>query len=1203
MSLKRLGRRGSAKWQQRGPPPGGVPSVGGVAPTGGSDEGEELRLSEEEGAPSAPLKAEQRKAGGTDREHLKKQLEWLQQQLALGPLQLEEAELPPSNPSLLLPPAVLLQGFPRLNFQPLGTPLEGPSGAPPPLPLKTFSALHRSCAAAKAAECRRGALRAAVGPPRDVLSGHLQRALESQQRAKEARNQQAAREAAAEAAAAAARAAAAAAAAEAVPSEHLNTHHNQQQQQHQQHQQHQQQQDANGRYASFHNEGSSAAASFPLRPTDSFPNGGGREALQGPWGGPPGDWGPQRQQGGAQAGPLPYSSAPSGRQLEGHHSSWTPEYTSNSNSSSSSSSSRYHVAAGDYDAWAGPVVLSTVQHADWEGKSFPWDAEVQRKSVINAVLCARDVFVMMPTGGGKSLCFQLPAVVSRGVTAVFMPLLSLMQDQMEQLQALGVACRAFTSNQTWEEQRQVYEDLRDEDSGIHLVFLTPEKLSGSKALRSALHELNRQGRLSRFAIDEAHCVSQWGNDFRPDYCQLRRLREEFPNVPIVALTATATVAVLHDVQRQLGMREPVVFQRSFDRPNLRYEVLPKQRLRAVQQVVDIIMQNFRGLCGIVYCLSQRDCERVAEGLEDAGIAAAFYHAKLDADKREHVQRCWMQNQFKVIVATLAFGMGVNKKDVRFESGRAGRDGEEARCILLYDYHDKQRQTFLMQSGSEGRGRGVREQQGQQNAANLLVMLQYCEELFECRRVFILRHFGEDFRGRCDTECDNCKRRRTLKPHVVPCGKLASEVVSLVRALRSKAPSFPLTLASLRDALLGRKVKGSKYQQLMQAYSQFGCLQRARWTQTATARLLHFLVIHEVLWERCVASSNQQGSFTTYIELGRKAETAESSVQSLVMEESPTGATKRSAKAGPPAQQGEEASSFPTKLQEAPAKRARIVSSGHGTATSCSNAEPVAGAGNTTAAAARGGRNARDLDGGGGGRGPLLPPLAAALRRRLLSKREELATTANLRTTKSIATNAAIEAVVQRLPATVAQLQALPFKELQGGKKGEKYGQVFVTEVRAFLSENHLTHLLQDTARPPPLAALPAAEDADDEEFISIGGEAENPQNFHSPAGKPEITGGPPKLNSLQPWVSQSIYFKPPAAMQQPQAAAGNIKTVNATMESSERTSFRSLQQEQPTQWEQKAGGGLQPQHTAGNQAAYAAPDLWDPEDLDCLDYL
>ncbi|XP_026191884.1 ATP-dependent DNA helicase Q-like 1 [Cyclospora cayetanensis] len=233
-----------------------------------------------------------------------------------------------------------------------------------------------------------------------------------------------------------------------------------------------------------------------------------------------------------------------------------------------------------------------------------------------------------------------------------------MQDQMVQLQALGIECRAFTSNQSWEEQRQVYEEL-------------------------------------------------------PDYCQLRRLREEFPNVPIVALTATATVAVLQDVQRQLGMKQPVIFQRSFDRPNLRYEVLPKQRLRWVQQVVELVRDNFKGVCGIVYCLSQRDCEKVAEGLEDAGIAAAFYHAKLDADRREQVQRSWMDNRNKVIVATLAFGMGVNKKDVRFvihtampkslenfyqESGRAGRDGEEAQCILLYDYHDKQRQTFLMQAG-------------------------------------------------------------------------------------------------------------------------------------------------------------------------------------------------------------------------------------------------------------------------------------------------------------------------------------------------------------------------------------------------------------------------------------------------------------------------------------------------------------------------
>ncbi|KEP62184.1 UNVERIFIED_CONTAM: ATP-dependent DNA helicase, RecQ family protein [Hammondia hammondi] len=582
----------------------------------------------------------------------------------------------------------------------------------------------------------------------------------------------------------------------------------------------------------------------------------------------------------------------------------------------------YRVGPEDYDAWAsGSVRVNTVSR-NWEAeRGFEWDEAVHtcnekvfgnrsfrpmQRAIINAVLSQRDVFVMMPTGGGKSLCFQLPAIVSGGVTVVVMPLVSLITDQLEQMQLLNVGCRAFAANQPWEEQKAVYDELRRGNGEIHLLLVTPEKLKGSSLLRSCLHELNREGCLDRFAIDEAHCVSQWGNDFRPDYRQLQSLREEYPNVPLVALTATATKAVLQDVVTQLRMREPVVFQGSFDRPNLRYEVRPKVARRVVEDIAATIKTEFHGLSGIVYCLSRRECERVAEGLQrHAGISAGFYHAQLDAEKREEIQRDWMNDDIKVIVATLAFGMGINKRDVKFvihcampkclenfyqESGRAGRNGEEASCILFYNYHDKQRQSHLIQLNSnEASASGGRRQadgQASRNEENLLRMLAYCEEEEECRRRFILRHFGEDFRGACTVACDNCRRRATRAgpPRVLRCAEEVSQILEFVRRCKADYPSFPLTLSSLRDLLLGKRNtrRGADIERL----PHFGLLAKKKWSPETTFCLLKRLIIHQVLHERCVTTGSGGSSgfsgFTAYIDLGRQAGQASSCVFALTL---------------------------------------------------------------------------------------------------------------------------------------------------------------------------------------------------------------------------------------------------------------------------------------------------------------------------------
>ncbi|CBZ50960.1 hypothetical protein NCLIV_040350 [Neospora caninum Liverpool] len=599
-----------------------------------------------------------------------------------------------------------------------------------------------------------------------------------------------------------------------------------------------------------------------------------------------------------------------------------PSHASVSSGASSTFRSNFRVGRDDYDAWAAGNVRVNTASRNWEGdRSFEWDSKIHQcnqevfgnrsfrpmqRAIINAVLSQRDVFVMMPTGGGKSLCFQLPAVVSGGVTVVVMPLVSLITDQLEQMQLLNVGCRAFAANQPWEEQKAVYDELRRGDGEINLLLVTPEKLKGSSLLRSCLHELNREGRLDRFAIDEAHCVSQWGNDFRPDYRQLQSLREEYPNVPLVALTATATKAVLQDVIAQLRMQEPVVFQGSFDRPNLRYEVRPKVTKRIIEDIATTIKTEFDGLSGIVYCLSRRECERVAEGLQKhARISAGFYHAQLDPEKREEIQRDWMNDDIKVIVATLAFGMGINKRDVRFvihcampkclenfyqESGRAGRNGDEASCILFYNYHDKQRQSHLIQLNSADGPSGCRRHddgQASRNEENLLPMLAYCEEEDECRRRFILRHFGEDFRGTCAVACDNCRRRATRvgPPRVMRCADEVAQILDLVRRCKADCPSFPLTLSSLRDLLLGKRNtrRGADVERL----PHFGLLAKRAWSPETAFRLLKRLIIHQILHERCVTTSSSGGSsgfsgFTAYVDLGRQAGQASSCVSAWTL---------------------------------------------------------------------------------------------------------------------------------------------------------------------------------------------------------------------------------------------------------------------------------------------------------------------------------
>ncbi|KAI5815893.1 P-loop containing nucleoside triphosphate hydrolase protein [Pyronema omphalodes] len=423
----------------------------------------------------------------------------------------------------------------------------------------------------------------------------------------------------------------------------------------------------------------------------------------------------------------------------------------------------------------------------------PWSREVARVlkdrfhlsgfrqnqlEAINETLSGKNVFVIMPTGGGKSLIYQLPAIVSsgktRGVTVVISPLLSLMTDQVDHLQKLRIDACYINGDSTAEEKKYVFDELFSQDPRLQLIYVTPEMLSKSGQLQSALERLYSNGRLARLVIDEAHCVSEWGHDFRPDYKELGKLRERYNDIPLVALTATATHKVRIDVQTVLKIRGCKVLEMSFNRPNLSYEVRAKKKdeggKSVIQQIADICREH-AGQAGIIYCFSRSDCEKLSEKLGEMGISCNFFHAGIDSERKKQLQKDWQANKFKIIVATIAFGMGIDKPDVRFvihhsmpkslegyyqETGRAGRDGKPSNCTLFYSYADKQKYLAMAEKDSKKREKRVDWHILQRQREMLQMVVQYCDNPAECRRTQVLRYFGEKFdRANCMGGCDNC----------------------------------------------------------------------------------------------------------------------------------------------------------------------------------------------------------------------------------------------------------------------------------------------------------------------------------------------------------------------------------------------------------------------------------------------------------------
>ncbi|OAD91078.1 ATP-dependent DNA helicase RecQ [Aequorivita soesokkakensis] len=432
-----------------------------------------------------------------------------------------------------------------------------------------------------------------------------------------------------------------------------------------------------------------------------------------------------------------------------------------------------------------------------------------QEEIIKNVFDQKDTIAIMPTGGGKSLCFQLPALALEGTTMVISPLIALMKDQVDALKANGISAEFFNSSQPYEEQQQVLKNLQNGD--LKLLYVAPESLPQLNFILNSI-------KVSLFAVDEAHCISSWGHDFRPAYTQLKSLKEQFPNVPLIALTATADRATREDIATQLSIPEAKTFIASFDRPNLYLDVRPGQNRN--KQILDFL-KNHSDESGIIYCLSRKSTEKLAATLKTKGYKAEAYHAGLTSEERNTVQDNFLNDRTPIIVATIAFGMGIDKSNVRWvihynmpknidgyyqEIGRSGRDGLPAHTILFYSFAD----VIMLRKFAEG------SETETYQLAKLERMQQFAEAL-SCRRKALLGYFGEHITEDCGN-CDICK----TPPKYFDGTLIAQKVCSAVARLQEQE-----ALGMVLDVLRGSQ-NAQVYDKGYQKIKTFGAAKDISW---------------------------------------------------------------------------------------------------------------------------------------------------------------------------------------------------------------------------------------------------------------------------------------------------------------------------------------------------------------------------------------
>ncbi|KAK1754897.1 hypothetical protein QBC47DRAFT_413813 [Echria macrotheca] len=480
--------------------------------------------------------------------------------------------------------------------------------------------------------------------------------------------------------------------------------------------------------------------------------------------------------------------------------------------------------------------------------NHPWSNDVRRVlkerfrlasfrpgqlEVINATLAGYDTFVRFATGSGKSLCFQLPALIStgktQGVTIVVEPLTSLMNDQSESLKSKQVSAYAFAGDTQPGKRDMILEALEDPEPQhkIQLLYVTPEMLAQSNQLNRALRKLYQSKKLARLVVDEAHCISEWGHDFRPEYNQIGLFRHNFPDVPVMALTATATPEIAKDVIKSLGIQNCKTFHTSPDRPNIHYNVYSKGTQWSQNVITDLMRARHAGQCGIIYCVSRRSTEDLYAHLVTAGINdAAYYHATIAPDDKVRRLADWQAGRIKVIIATIAFGMGIDKPDVRFiihygpsrsieayyqETGRAGRDGKRADCYLFWQYSDVQTWRSMITNPTSTEGRELEGKNQDVQLAALHKFVLYLEDFWTCRRKQLMDHFHQEYDVRnCGGTCDNCREGMTVSPReMTDFSRIAHvQLQTIEHVWRTEGKG--ILVGTLNAVLRGKSASGGRY---------------------------------------------------------------------------------------------------------------------------------------------------------------------------------------------------------------------------------------------------------------------------------------------------------------------------------------------------------------------------------------------------------